>query len=208
MPKFRLNTRTFALVAVCVTLWGCPQTPGSDTTAFNDDPDAGSFLGQPTPRPNASTTPKPSPSPSPSTSPTPSPGPSPSASVGPTPTPKPRLQSVRLVSSVSQMWLLEETPTASPPVSIPSTFSFQAEALTFVGTTPATSSNVEWSSSDPSILSIDKTTGYASTSVAQGLFLVTITAATSNPYASDTSPRSATVNVSVGNSGTLDVTIE
>lgn len=208
MPNQRFNSRTFALLAVCFTLWGCPQTPGTNSTGVIDDTGGDSFLGQATPKPAASTTPRPSPTPTPSATPTPTPSPTPSASTGPTPSPKPRLQSVRLVNRISQMWLLEQTPTASPPVSIPSTFSFQAEALTFYGTTASTSSLVVWTSSNPAILSIDKDTGYASTSVAQGLYVVTITAATSNPSASDTNPRSDTVNVTVGNSGTLDVTIE
>lgn len=211
MPKFSFNTRTFALLAVCLTLWGCPETPGSNTsTVPDDDTDASSFTGQPTPRPNASPTPRPSPTPTPvpGATPTPTPVPSPTGSAGPTPTPRPRIQSVQLLNRISQMWLLEQTPTASPPVSIPSTYSFRAEVVTFLGAQPSTSSLVVWTSSNPAILSIDRSTGYASTSVNQGLYLVTISAATSNPLASDTSTRSDTVTVTVGNSGTLDVTIE
>lgn len=212
MPKFRFNTRTLALLAVCATLWGCPATVGTGGTPAIDDPDTGggSFLGQPTPKPNVSPTPRPSPTPTPipGATPTPTPSPTPTGTPGPTPTPQTRLESLQVLNRISQMWLLEEVPTASPPVSIPSTYSFQAEVVTRVGTQrPSTSSSVVWSSSNPAILSIDATTGYASTSVAQGLYLVTIRAATSNPLAANTiSP--ATVVITVGNSGTLDVTIE
>lgn len=209
MPKFRFNTRTFALLAVCCTLWGCPDTGTVTPSNTNDDDDDfNSFTGQPTPRPNATPTPRPSATPTPNPAATPTPTPSPSGSVGPTPTPRPRLQSVQLLNRISQMWLLEQTPTTTPPVSIPSTYSFRAEVVTFFGSAASTSSAVVWSSSNPSILTIDPITGYASSNVGQGLFLVTISAATSNSLASDTSTRSDTVTITVGNSGTLDVTIE
>lgn len=213
MPKFRFNTRTVALLAVCATLWGCPATVGTGgTPSFDDEPDngGGSFLGQPTPKPNTSPTPKPSPTPTPNpgASATPTPSPTPTGTPGPTPTPQTRLESLQVLNRISQMWLLEAVPTVTPPISIPSTYSFRAEVVTRVGTQlPSTSSSVVWSSSNPAILSIHPDTGYASTSVAQGLFLVTIQAATSNPLAANTiSP--ATVVITVGNSGTLDVTIE
>ncbi|HEY9856985.1 MAG TPA: hypothetical protein V6D05_14680 [Stenomitos sp.] len=215
MPNFRFNTRSFALLAACFALWGCPQTPGTGTSNLTDDPgsDGISFPGQATPRPSGSATPKPSPTPTPTPtakpSATPTPSPSPSVSTGPTPTPKPLIRSVLMLNRISQMWLLEQSPTASPPVSIPSTFSFQAEVVTVVGNElPSTSSSVVWTSSNPAILSIDRKTGYATANVGQGLYLVTIQAATSNPLASDTSTKSDYVTVTVGNSGTLDVTIE
>lgn len=212
MPKFRLNTRTLALLAVCATLWGCPATVGTGgTPSFDDEPDTGggSFLGQSTPKPNTSPTPKPSSTPTPAPTGTPAPTPAPTGTPGPTPTPQaPRLQSVRVLNPISQMWLLEQVPTASPPVSIPSTYSFRAEAVTRLGALLSTSSAVVWSSSNPAILSIDASTGYASTNVAQGFFLVEVRAASSNPLTGDSTPQIDTMEITVGNSGTLDVTIE
>ncbi len=209
MPKLRFNTRTFALLAVCFTLWGCPNTGTTITpSGDDDDSDSNSFTGQPTPKPGATPTPRPTPTPTPNPGASPTPTPSPTPSTGPTPTPRPRLQSVLLLNRITQMWLLEQTPTTTPPVSIPSTYSFRAEVVTFLGTSASTSSSVVWSSSNPSVLTIDPVTGYASSNVGLGLYLVTVRAATSNPLASDTSTRSDTVNITVGNSGTLDVTIE
>lgn len=202
MPKFRFHTWTLALLAMCVALWGCPQTPVPGGTSGDD---FGGFPGQSTPRPTGSATAKPSatPSPTPTTGSTPTPTPSPTASGS-----QPRLQSVKVLNPISQMWLLEQVPTTTPPVSIPSTYSFRAEVVTFYGTAASTSSAVVWTSSNPAILTIDPDTGYATTQTAQGLYMVTVRAATSNPAASNPAPQGDTVTLTVGNSGAIDVTIE
>lgn len=202
MPRCRFKSQAFVLLAVCLALWGCPEVSGiTDPGLSSGDDFGGGSVGGQTIRPSA--TPTSGATAAPTATPTTTPAPTPTASAGS----KPLLKSVQLLNPIAQMWLLEAADDV-PPDSIPSTYSFQAEVATLFGSDSSTSSAVVWTSSHPSILAIDRNTGSASTAIAQGLFEVTITAATHNAGAIDPSTKSTSIRLTVGNSGTLYLTIE
>lgn len=189
-----------AALAALAILAGCPGT-SSVNTLGSDSSDLGT--GVPTMR--ATIKPLATANPGDATS-------SASSSTTPTPTPAATLPpgrtgilSVTILNPIQQMWLPQSLADTAPN-SIPSTYSFQVEVVVGKGQGVATSSSVVWSSSQPQYLIIDAR-GYASASVlpqVQTSQLVTLTAATSSGAATI----STSIDVLVGNSGSMAITVE
>lgn len=209
MAKFNLQLSAFCLL--CAALPGCTdptlRQTNSGTPDVMFDNVAPTMSGTPKPASNPGsnpgTTPGTNPGPDPSTTPGTNPGTNPGSGTGPSP----QNTTVTILNPLQQMWLAQSTQDLAPN-SIPSTYSFRVEVAVNDGTAIATSSDVVWTSSNPTYLTIDRS-GYASTSIVpafEGTVLVTVMASTWSAIPNSTV--SASVNLMVGNGGYIGVTVE